>query len=108
MHSFATKYIVRIYILKNEIKEYMPVVMVQQTTAYSNRNVAILRLFNTCRIQNYDDQSVDAVPSWTRDFEYTTARIAEPFFPNSTDYTPDVKPQQEMFTGLHTYEVRGL
>ncbi|CDJ38460.1 hypothetical protein, conserved [Eimeria tenella] len=55
--------------------------------------------------QNFDDQSVDPVPSSTRDFEYTKARKAAPFYPESEAPVVEVEPQQERFRGLHAAEV---
>ncbi|CDJ36199.1 uncharacterized protein EMH_0010190 [Eimeria mitis] len=48
---------------------------------------------------------VDSVPSWTRDLEYTTARKAVPFYPESENPVVEVEPVQESFTGVHTAEV---
>lgn len=58
-------------------------------------------------IQTYDDQDVDPIPSNTIDFEYTTTRNAEPFFPDSEIHVVDVAPLQETFTGIHASEVGG-
>ncbi|XP_026192433.1 uncharacterized protein LOC113147145 [Cyclospora cayetanensis] len=55
-------------------------------------------------LQNYDDQSVDSVPSSTGDFQYTTAYKATPFFPDSEVHAVEVQPLQERFTGMHTAE----
>lgn len=55
--------------------------------------------------QNFDDQSVDSIPSSTRDLEYTKARKAAPFYPESAAPVVAVEPQQERFAGLHAAEV---
>ncbi|CDJ69630.1 hypothetical protein, conserved [Eimeria necatrix] len=54
--------------------------------------------------QNFDDQSVDSIPSSTRDLEYTKARKAAPFYPESAAPVVAVEPQQERFAGLHAAE----
>lgn len=69
-------------------------------------NGACILTAGTKCLQNYDDQSVDSVPSATRDFEYTTARKAVPFYPESQNPVVEVEPVQEIFTGVHTAEVR--